>query len=227
MTNAQRHRCLAIHFALAAVVIASAGCGAGDPVSNERQVRRGLEAIQGIPQDGFTLGRGDAPWTLIIMSAPTSYELDNLITQLPAVVERFVRGGRLRLQMRTPTGGPYGGTGEERAVAGALLAAGLQGRYWDALVRFVPTYVGGVGTDDLADLLRQSGVADVDRAMTERSSTRVRAALDRADAAAAEANGMGHPVYVLVARGARSDLTPQADVGQLANRIEETVINTP
>ena len=71
---------------------------------------------------------------------PTSYELDQLITLLPSVTDGFVRNGRLKLQMRTPTRGPYGANGEERAASGALLAAGLQGRYWDALIRFVANY---------------------------------------------------------------------------------------
>lgn len=184
-------------------VIAAAGlavlsaCGDPNPAGDDEQVRHGLQAIKGITQDGFTLGDPDAPATLSIISAPTSFALDAVITQLPALTQRFVRPGRLKLQMRTPTRGPYGATGEERAVAGALLAAGLQDRYWDALVRFVARYGGDVKTADLVSLLRRSGVSDVDRAMTERSSPRIRAALDRADAAAADAGGRGELVYVL------------------------------
>ena len=125
---------------LAAALVSLAGCSAGDPVSNARQTARGLDAIAGLPQDGFTLGASNAPWTLSVMSTPTSYELDQLITLLPSVTDGFVRDGRLKLQMRTPTRGPYGANGEERAASGALLAAGLQGRYWDALIRFVANY---------------------------------------------------------------------------------------
>ncbi len=183
-----------------AVVAALAACGTTNPAADDAQVQRGLEAIEGIDQDGFTLGDPHAPWTLSVISSPTSFELDALITQLPALTQRFVRPGRLKIQMRTPTRGPYGANGEEREVAGALLAAGLQDRYWDALVRFVPRYRGGVQAADLASLLRLAAVSDVSLAMTERSSPRIRAALDRADEVAAAAEGGGRLVYVL-ARG--------------------------
>ncbi|MEJ7797194.1 MAG: hypothetical protein WKF42_01750 [Solirubrobacteraceae bacterium] len=184
----RRHVVLRTALAVAGVGVFAA-CGSGNPAADDAQVGRGLEAIKGIPQDGSTLGDPKAPWTLSVISTPTSFELDGLITQLPALTERFVRSGRLNIQMRTPTRGPYGGNGEERAVAAALLAAGLQDRYWDALVRFVPRYVGGVDGRDLALLLRRAGVPDVERALRDRSSTRIRSALDRADGAAAAADG--------------------------------------
>lgn len=193
---------LVLRGALAVVVLGLlAGCGAGNPATDVKQVGRGLQAIEGISQDGFTLGDPKAPWTLSVIASPISYELDGLITQLPKLVERFVRPGMLNIQMRTPTRGPYGAGGEERAVAGALLAAGLQDRYWDALVRFVPGYDGGVDDDDLADLLRRSGVPDVKRAMRERSSERIRSALDRADAAAASAADVSDQSEAAVAQG--------------------------
>lgn len=179
-----------------------------------------LAAIEGIPQGGFTLGRSDAPWTLSIISAATGYELDPMISQLPALTERFVRPGRMNLQMRTPSSGSYSGDGEERAAAGALLAAGLQGRYWDALVRLVATYREGLQANDLATLLRRSGVNDVDRAMVQRLSPRVRAALVRADAAAAAVGGQGRVVYLLTPDdGATRDITSSVDMGRLAEAI--------
>lgn len=184
------------------MVAGLAACGTADPATDGAQVQRGLAAIEGIDQDGFTLGDPQAPSTLSIISSPTSFELDALITQLPALTQRFVRPGLLKLQMRTPTKGQYGSNGEEREVAGALLAAGLQGRYWDALVRFVPRYRGRVRTGDLASLLRLAAVPDVGQAMIARSTPRVRAALDRADEVAAAAEGGGHLVYLL-AKGAR------------------------
>ena len=212
--------------ALATALIASAaGCSAGDTASDERQVRSGLAAIAGVPQDGYTLGRPGARWTLSVISAPTSYELDHLVTVLPALGERFVRGGRVKLQMRTPTMGPYGADGDERAAAGALLAAGLQRRYWDALVRFVATYDGEVTTSGLTALLRRSGVADIDRALADRSSPLIRAALDRADADAEKAGGTGHLIYLLTSDGGDEfDLTRQAEKGRLPAMIERTLV---
>lgn len=195
-------RPVVLRAALAAVSVAGlTGCGVGNPAADANRVSRGLDAIAGVPQDGFTLGDPKAPWTLSVIATPTSYELDGLITQLPALCERFVRPGRLNIQMRTPTRGPYGANGEARAVAGALLAAGLQERYWDALVRFVPTYVGGIDGGDLVRLLRRSDVPDVKRAMSARSSERIRSALDRADAAAAAAGDVSDQSGDAVAQG--------------------------
>lgn len=180
-----------------ALVALLGACGAANPAADDAQVQRGIDAIDGIEQDGFTLGDPQAPWTLSIISSPTSFELDALITELPELTRRFVRPGRLKLQMRTPTKGPYGVDGEERDVAGALLAAGLQDHYWDALVRFVPRYRAGVRPADLAALLRRSAVPDVALAMMQRSSPRIRTALDRADEVAAAAEGAGRLVYLL------------------------------
>lgn len=197
-----------------------AACDGDDPGADEAQIRRGLKAIEGIPQSGFTLGRPHAPWTLSVISAATSYELDQMITQLPAVTEEFVRPGRVKLQMRTPSADSYRGNGDARVAAAALFAAGLQGRYWDALVRFVPAYRSELETHDLALLLQRAGVADVGRAMAERSSHRVRAALARADVVAADADSPGRIVYLLTTtRGFIANVTDYANTGRLAAEI--------
>jgi hypothetical protein len=214
-----------------------AGCHHEDPASDGAQVRRGLAAIEGIPQDGFTLGRSDAPWTLTIISPATSYELDQMITQLPAVSEQFVRPGRLKLQLRTPAAGSSGGDGEQRAAASALLAAGLRGRYWDALVRLVPAYRGALSDAAVAALLRRSGVRDVASAMAQRSTYRIQHAVDRADAAADAAKlllGRGYPagpnrvVYLLTPAAGRpleanGNITSEADQGRLAIALATSV----
>jgi hypothetical protein len=203
-----------------ALACAAAGCGPGDQVSDAQQTRRALAAIDGLHQDGFTLGRADAPWTLSVISSPTSYELDQLLTLLPGLSDRWLRTGRVRVQIRTPTKAPYAANGDERAVAGALLAAGLQGRYWNALVRFVANYSGTVTTPLLRDLLRQSGVPDIARAMRDRSDAQIRGALNRADVVARDAHGTGHVIYVLSsAGGAEVDLSRQADKGRLSEMI--------
>ena len=138
----------------------------------------------------------------------------------PELTDRFVRSGRLRLQMRTPTKGSYGANGQERVAAGALLAAGLQDRYWNVLVRFVANYPGSVKTSRLTALMRDAGVPDVDRAMRDRSNAQVRGALDRADVVGDEADGKGQLVYVLTSpSGTTVDLSRQADKGRLPDQI--------
>jgi hypothetical protein len=215
--------------AVAAVLLA--GCGEVHPGSDAAQVQRGMQAIDGIPQDGFTLGRPQARWTLTVISSATSFELDQMITMLPGLVKTFVRPGRVNIQLRTPSTGRYGGNGDERTAAGALLAAGLQGRYWDAVVRLAPTYPGRLRDTDVATLLRRSGVADVRRAMTERAGPRVRAALARADAVAATATATfpaaaarRRVMYLLTRRGeGPRDVTTDGELGRLVEVLGSVV----
>ena len=215
--------------ALTAVIFV--GCGATYPGSDRAQVRRGVQAIEGLPQDGFTLGRSQARWTLTVISSATRYELDQLITMLPALVKRFVRPGRMNIQLRTPSTGVYGANGDERTAAGALLAAGLQRRYWDALVRFVPTYRGRLSDGDISALLQRSAVPDVRRAMAERASPRVRAALDRADVVAATAAtafpasaGKDRVIYLLTPHGEDPrNVTLDGDLGRLVDVLGSVV----
>lgn len=222
MLARRRRRSLALRSAAGVALAALLGaCGSPNPATDGAQVQRGVKAIEGIQQDGFTLGDPQAPWTLSIISSPTSYELDGLISELPELARRFVRPGQLKLQMRTPTKGPYGVNGEEREVAGALIAAGLQNHYWDMLVRFVPRYDGAVTLADLVALLRRAGVPDVARAMTQRSTTQVRAALDRADEVATAIEGEGQLVYAIARAGeAPQRLTYEQELRTLADEVE-------
>jgi protein-disulfide isomerase len=80
-----------------------------------------------IPQRGAVLGWPRAPYTLVEfadLQCPYCARFDRDV--LPAVIARFVRPGRLRLELRPiavigPASGP---------AAGAVLAAGLQDRMW-------------------------------------------------------------------------------------------------
>ena len=207
--------------ALAALVLA--GCAEQDHGSDRVQVDRAVRAIEGIPQDGFTLGRRNARWTLTVIASATSFELDQMITMLPALVEHHVRPGLMKIALRTPSTGRYGANGDERTAAGALLAAGAQGHFWDALVRFVPVYRGRLSEDGVRSWLRRSGVPDVSRAMTERAGDGVRAALAAADEAAANAAASfpavaerRRVIYLLTLRGeGPRNVTLDGDLGRL------------
>jgi protein-disulfide isomerase len=119
--------------AVVLVLLALAGCGGGDgdepgggaePVRGETSL---AERFAGIPQDGSMLGERDAPFTLVEfadLQCPFCAQWDREV--LPAVLERFVRPGRLRLDLR-----PVAFLGpDSTTAAAATAAAGEQDRMW-------------------------------------------------------------------------------------------------
>jgi protein-disulfide isomerase len=115
----------------AAVGLMLAGCGSAAPSSATRPAPAGAASLAarfgGIPQRGPVLGSPRAPYTLFWfadLQCPFCAAFDRDV--LPAVISRFVRPGRLRLELR-----PIAFIGPGSAVgAAATVAAGLQDRMW-------------------------------------------------------------------------------------------------
>lgn len=83
------------------------------------------ETFASIPQDGDTLGDPAAPVTLVDMSDLRCTHCKGFVLRVvPALLERYVRTGRLRIVFKNV---PILGPPSERA-ARAAIAAGLQGR---------------------------------------------------------------------------------------------------
>jgi protein-disulfide isomerase len=119
---------------LAGVALALAGCAGGHaarrPLPPPAAVIGGSSLAQrfaGVPEYGDALGSDRAPFTLVEfadLQCPFCARYDRDV--LPGVIERFVRTGRLRLELR-----PIAVLGPQSApAAAAALAAGLQGRAW-------------------------------------------------------------------------------------------------
>ena len=114
-----------------AIVISQGGedepaAGGGSAPAGDRSADVG-PLFEGIPQDGVALGRPDAPATLTEfadLQCPFCAEFAR--EALPAVIERYVRTGRVRLELRLLTFiGPDSVRGAQLAAA-----AGLQDRMW-------------------------------------------------------------------------------------------------
>ncbi len=206
--------------AVAVLAIVLTACEERRPGSDESQVSRGVRAIEGIPQDGAVLGRPEARWSLTVIAAATSFELDQLITLLPAVADDYVRPGRLKLRLVMPASGGYDVDGDERAAAGALLAAGSQDHLWDAVVRFVPTYHGSLQDAKLSGLLQRSGVRQVRRALQRRSGAGIERMIADADAEAVAAGGKGGVLYLLAHGEAKpKDVSVDVALGRLSEAL--------
>jgi protein-disulfide isomerase len=117
---------------VAAVALILAGCGSGAEARQSTSPGAGgavslSQRFGGIPQHAAFLGSPRAPYRMVEfvdLQCPYCARFDRDV--LPAVVERFVRPGRLRLELS-----PIAVLGPDSAAAGAAaVAAGMQDRMW-------------------------------------------------------------------------------------------------
>jgi len=154
--------------------------------------------FDGIAQDGIALGSPDAPAVLTEfadLQCPfcATYARD----VLPSIVDRYVRTGRLRLELRV-----LSFLGDDSDRAGAMAgAAARQDRLWafaDRFYRSQGAENSGYATDAF---LRGIGEAtrglDVQRALDERDSRAALRMLADADDAARAARVEGTPAFYL------------------------------
>ena len=163
--------------AITCIAIAvSAGGGEGGGPAPSRGDETGLFA--GIPQRGLRLGSPTAKVLLVEFADPQCpFCREFAVRTLPSVVRRYVRTGRIRMELRLVS---FLGRDSVRA-AQALEAAALQDRMWQATARFYERQGqenSGYVTD--AFLRRVLGGVpglDVGRALRERRHPQVAAEL--------------------------------------------------
>jgi protein-disulfide isomerase len=134
--------------------------------------------LRGIPQDGLMLGDPKAPVLLVEfadLQCPFCKEF--AATSWPDIVQRYVKTGKVRMELRL-----INVLGDDSVKANkAVMAAALQDHMWDASMRFYDVQgqeQSGYVTDRfLRDVLGGVRGLDLARAMKERNSTEVREAL--------------------------------------------------
>ncbi len=103
----------------------TAASGASAPVSNADAIQ---EQLGGVPQNGNTLGKSDAPITIVEygdLQCPVCANFSNTI--MPTVVQDYIRQGKARLQFRN-----FAFIGDDsNKLALASLAAGRQDKQFD------------------------------------------------------------------------------------------------
>jgi len=207
---------------LVVAVVLIAGSGSSDaPAPNQRAIAQQLD---GIPQDGITLGRSDAPLTIVEygdLQCPICAEFSRAV--LPGVIDDYVRTGKARLQFRNLA---FLGPDSER-MARFAAAAGEQDKLWN-VVELIYANQGQENTgyaDD--DFLRTigSGVGglDVERAMDRRDSEAAGSALAEADRLAQTA-GVNATPTIFVGRSGGGLV--QVDPGSLHDRLGEMAPQT-
>ncbi len=159
-------------FAAVAVIVAlivisqSAGDddGGGDTPSNVRGAAQVASELQGISQDGQTLGDAGAPVTITEFGDPQCPVCAAFAEQIaPQLIGDEVRSGAATLTYE-----PYLIIGPDSEPAmKAVLAAGEQGRFWTYLQLFYANQGeenSGYVTDDfLTKIARAAGIADIDQ----------------------------------------------------------------
>ncbi len=164
--------------AIGVSVLGSGGTKSSGKVEGAAEVSR---LFSGIPQHGLALGSSSAPVTLVeYADLQCPYCAQFAAGTLPALVERYVRPGSLRIEFR---GIAFLGP-ESLAALRAVVAAGRQGRLWqmvDLLYRNQGDENSGWVTDDL---LRAAGSRvrglDVERMLGDRSLSSTMAAMNLA-----------------------------------------------
>jgi protein-disulfide isomerase len=191
--------------ALAAVGIAIGGAG-GDTAGTTTGRPEGRVAVgglfAGIPQRGVELGSPRAPVTVTeFADLQCPYCGASAREELPRVVARYVRPGRVKLVFRNLT---FLGPDSLRG-ARVVAAAALQDRMWqmvDLVYRNQGEENSGWVTDEY--LRRVAGAAGVDvaRAFAQRGSVAANALLEEAHSMGKAAHVKSTPTFV-IARGGR------------------------
>ena len=173
--------------------------------------------FDGVPQDGIALGSADAPVTLVEfadLQCPwcAAYARD----VLPTLVDRYVRPGKMRLELHLRT---FLGEDSRRG-AQVAAAAARQDRMWpfvDAFYRNQGEENSGYATDDfLRGLAEGTAGLDVERAFADRDDPATQRSLAQAEQLAAKLGSESTPAFYL-RRGdgpleplEPSDMTPEA-----------------
>jgi len=175
-----------------AVVSRSSDEGAAPPAASS------VVELDGIPQDGVILGSPDADVTLIEyadLQCPACRSYTE--AYLPAVVERYVRPGRVKTEFR---GIAFIGPDSETALR-YVLAAGLQDRLWqlqEALYRNQGGENSGWVTEELVrELAAEFPELDREQLLADAQSEQVTAMMAEAAAQADAAEVPGTPTLAI------------------------------
>jgi protein-disulfide isomerase len=224
----QRRWLLGATLVVAAAVVAAAiaiGGAGGDESGTTTGKPAGTAAVSGlfdgIPQRGVELGDPRAPVTVTeYADLQCPFCGESAREELPRVVRRFVRPGRVKLVFRSLAFlGPDSARG-----ARVVAAVGLQNRLWqmvDLVYRNQGEENSGWLNDAYLRRVAAAAGADAKRALAERGSVAVNAQLEEARSAAKAAKVESTPTYV-IARGGRQ-VGRVTEAGGLEDALQEVV----
>jgi protein-disulfide isomerase len=217
VTRDRRLWLLAGAAALAAVIVVVAIVvsqgGAEDEEPSGAPAARPL--VEGIPQDGVSLGDPNAPATLIEFADLQCPFCAEFATQaLPTVIDSYVRDGRLRLELRLLA---FIGPDSERARQWANAAA-LQDRLWNYTERLYaeqgPENSGYATPQFLTRLARQTPGLDVEQLRADIGTPQAEALTRQAERLGTRLGVEGTPSFYLARGGGRPEPVEIGDLGE-------------
>ena len=191
---------------LAATLVAASLLTAGtdEPATAPAPVASGLFAD--VPQDGLALGDPDAPVTLVeYADLQCPYCAEWVVRTMPALVEDYVRAGKLRIVFQ---GLAFLGPDSDKAVRAAV-AASRDDRLWnvvEGLYRSQLAENSGWVTDDLIDRIAAQAGLDGGDLRDRSDETWVDEELGRANGASQAAGVQGTPSFELGPTGGPLEL---------------------
>ncbi|HEU4974533.1 MAG TPA: thioredoxin domain-containing protein [Baekduia sp.] len=163
--------------AVVVIVVIVASSGGGSKSSSDGSLAGASESqkmLAGIPQNGITLGKPNAPVTVVEFADPQCpFCKDYTLNEMPKIVQDYVRTGKAKMDLRLLTFiGP-----DSIDAAQTLLGAGQQDKLWNAADLFYYNQEqensGYVDDAFLRKVLGGVQGLDVDQAMKASTSSQV------------------------------------------------------
>jgi protein-disulfide isomerase len=168
--------------------------------------------LQGIPQQGIVLGKPDAPITLIEFVEPQCPGCGEWArTELPGVIKRYVRTGKIKLEYR---GLSFIGS-DSKGLLTLAQAAGEQNKLWYAVeLEYLTQGKEGSGYADqvyLNQVAKAVPGLDIAKAFALTNSSKVLARINEAQALSKKYQINETPSFVIGKTGERQNMTVMAN----------------
>jgi protein-disulfide isomerase len=192
---------VALAAVVALIVLTGGGSDTADRSSAPASSAPAGAALTGIPQDGISIGRADAPVRLVEfgdLQCPFCADFSNHVA--PALIRDYVATGKVRLEFRN-----MAFIGDDSVTgAHAAAAAAEQNRLWQFLEAFYSRQGQentGYVTDEFLDEVYRAAGVDVAKARAFAETPAAQQPIDDADAMAQRYSIQSTPSFLIGTRG--------------------------